>query len=99
VMASSNLVSDMYLNQVARFEPKYQVNLAFALNVVDWMAQDKALTAVRAKSITQRPLTIASESTPALLKAINIVGVPLAFILFGVARWRIRNMRRARAKL
>jgi ABC-type uncharacterized transport system involved in gliding motility auxiliary subunit len=77
----------------------YQVNAAFLLNVMDWMAQDKALSSIRAKTMTQRPITYASESTPMVLQAVNIVGVPLLFILFGVARWRIRMARRAKAKL
>jgi ABC-type uncharacterized transport system involved in gliding motility auxiliary subunit len=99
VMGSAQMISDMYLAGVARYVPVYQVNLAFALNVMDWMAQDKALSSIRAKAITQRPITYGSESTPLLLEAINIVGVPLAFILFGVTRWRLRSRRRARAKL
>ncbi len=99
VMGSANMVSDMYLSGVSRYIPVYQIDLAFALNVIDWLAQDKALSSIRAKAITQRPITYASDSTPTVLKAVNIVGVPLAFILFGVARWRIRTARRQRAKL
>ncbi len=99
VMGSAKMVSDMYIAGVARYLPVYQIDLAFALNVMDWLAQDKALSSIRAKAITQRPITYASESTPLVLEAINIVGVPLAFILFGVGRWRIRSARRARAKI
>jgi ABC-type uncharacterized transport system involved in gliding motility auxiliary subunit len=99
LMGSSNVVSDMYIAGVSRYVPVYQINLAFALNVMDWLAQDKALSSIRAKAITQRPITYGSESTPLVLQAVNIVGVPLAFILFGVMRWRIRSARRARAKI
>jgi ABC-type uncharacterized transport system involved in gliding motility auxiliary subunit len=99
VFGSSNVVNDMYVNNVARYVQVYQIDLAFALNVMDWLAQDKALSSIRAKAITQRPITYASESTPTVLEAVNIVGVPLAFILFGVVRWRIRTARRARAKI
>lgn len=99
VMGSSNVVSDMYVAGVSRYVPVYQIDLAFALNVMDWLAQDKALSSIRAKAITQRPITYASESTPLVLEAVNIVGVPLLFILFGVARWRIRYARRQHAKI
>jgi gliding-associated putative ABC transporter substrate-binding component GldG len=99
VFGSSNVVNDMYVNNVARYVQVYQIDLAFALNVMDWLAQDKALSSIRAKSTTQRPITYGSESTPTVLEAVNIVGVPLAFILFGVVRWRIRTARRARAKI
>jgi len=33
------------------------------------------------------------------VKAINIAGVPLLFIGFGIARWRIRRARRQGQKL
>jgi len=99
VFGSSNVVSDMYIAGMSRYVPVYQIDLAFALNVIDWLAQDKALSSIRAKAITQRPITYASESTPLVLEAVNIVGVPLMFILFGVMRWRFRSARRARAKL
>ncbi len=99
VFGSSNVVSDMYIAGVSRYVPVYQIDLAFALNVMDWLAQDKALSSIRAKAITQRPITYASESTPLVLQAVNIVGVPLVFILFGVARWRIRYARRQHAKI
>lgn len=99
LVGNSQFASDFYLAQVGRSVPVYQIDLAFVLNTLDWLAQDKAMSSIRAKSITQRPITYASESTPMLLQAVNIVGVPLAFILFGVARWRIRTARRARAKI
>lgn len=99
LVGSSNVVSDMYIAGVSRYVPVYQIDLAFALNVMDWLAQDKALSSIRAKAITQRPITYASESTPLVLEAVNIVGVPLLFILFGVARWRIRYARRQHAKI
>ena len=63
------------------------------------LAQDKALSGVRAKAMTQRPITVGSELTPTVLQMVNLVVVPLAFILFGLVRWRIRTARRARAKL
>ena len=91
-------VESTYGNSVLDLQSN-KIDLAFALNVMDWLAQDKALSSIRAKAITQRPITYGSESTPVVLQAVNIVGVPLAFILFGVARWRIRSSRRARAKL
>ncbi|HEY2744641.1 MAG TPA: hypothetical protein VGL86_08460, partial [Polyangia bacterium] len=99
VFGSANVVSDLYIAGVARYIPVYQIDLAFDLNVMDWLAQDKALSSIRAKAITQRPISVSSESTPLVLESINIIGVPLAFILFGVFRWRLRSARRARAKI
>jgi gliding motility-associatede transport system auxiliary component len=98
VVGSSRWVSDDNIS-LARYVPTYQVDLLFFLNSVDWLAQDKALSSIRAKAMTSRPVTVNSESTPMVLQAVNIVGVPLAFILFGLLRWRVRTARRGRAKL
>ena len=99
VIGNAQFASDDYTGGMSRYVPAYQVDLAFFLNIVDWLAQDKALSSIRAKTMTQRPITYASDSTPLVLEAINIVGVPLAFILFGIGRWRLRSARRRRAKL
>jgi ABC-type uncharacterized transport system involved in gliding motility auxiliary subunit len=98
IVGDSQFASDETM-MLTRYVPTYQVNLLFFLNAMDWLAQDKALSSIRAKSMTQRPLTLSSEATPVVLEALNIVGVPLAFILFGLLRWRVRSARRARAKL
>jgi len=100
LVGSSTFIADDTLMLALRgYVPTYQVNLAFFLNAMDWMAQDHALSSIRAKAMTQRPLTLQSDSAPLVLQAVNIVGVPLAFILFGLMRWRLRSARRARAKL
>ena len=55
----------------------YVMNLAYALNVVDWLAQDEALAQVRNKGMQSRPLEQVKEGTVGLIKAANIVGLPL----------------------
>jgi ABC-type uncharacterized transport system involved in gliding motility auxiliary subunit len=100
LVGNSQLISDETLMLALRgYVATYQVDLAFFLNAMDWLAQDRALSSIRAKAMTQRPLTLSSESAPFVLETLNIVGVPLAFILFGLLRWRFRTARRARAKL
>jgi hypothetical protein len=61
--------------------------------------EDEALTPVRTKTVASRPIEVESDGTVAAVKAINIAGVPLLFIGFGVARWRIRRSRRQGQKL
>lgn len=99
VIGDAQFASDQYTAGMSRYIPAYSIDAAFFANIIDWMAQDKGLSAIRQKTMTARPITVASESTPAVLEAINIVGVPLAFILFGIGRWRLRTARRSRAKL
>src|SRR5260370_18601653 len=97
-MGDSAFIADEYL-MAARYVPAYKANLLFGLNVIDFVAHDKQMAEIRAKGLTPRTISYDKESTPALLQWLNIVGVPLAFILFGVLRWRLRTSRRARARL
>jgi gliding-associated putative ABC transporter substrate-binding component GldG len=69
------------------------------LNAIGWTMEDEALAPVRAKTVTSRPIRTESDSTVLVVKAINIIGVPLAFCLFGIARWRLRHNRRQAQKL
>ena len=98
VMGDSSLLSDEYL-RAAGYVPAYKADLLFGLNVIDYVAHDRQMAAIRAKGITPRTISFEKESTPPMLTALNVVGVPLAFILFGVLRWRWRTARRARARL
>jgi ABC-type uncharacterized transport system involved in gliding motility auxiliary subunit len=98
VIGDADFASDEYV-RLSRMVPNYNANLLFFGNLVDWLAADEALAPIRAKGVQARPLTLKSESTPTVVKYSNIVGVPLAFILFGVVRWRLRTARRRNAKL
>jgi ABC-type uncharacterized transport system involved in gliding motility auxiliary subunit len=98
VMGSSGVLSDEYLRAM-NYVQAYKADLLFGLNAIDYIAHDKQMAEIRAKGVMPRTINYSSESTPALLEAVNIVGVPLVFILIGIFRWRLRTARRARAKL
>ena len=66
-------------------------NLAFFLNMVDWLSQDEALIAIRSKQVSPRPLKEISAGTKKLVKYGNTFGLPVLVILFGVVRWQIRR--------
>ena len=68
-------------------------------NAIGWATEDESLTPVRTKTMTARPIQIESPSTAFALQVVNIAGVPLAFVVFGVARWRLRRARRQGLKL
>ena len=69
-------------------------NIVFGLNAINWLTQSDALLSIRSKTPTPRPLLFESEATQTVIKYINLIGVPLAFVLLGVAR----TMRRRRFK-
>ncbi len=71
-----------------------QTNQALALNLIDWLVLDEALLSMRARGLAAAPLAELSDGTRGMVKYINIVGLPFAFIAFGLVRWRVREKRR-----
>jgi ABC-type uncharacterized transport system involved in gliding motility auxiliary subunit/ABC-type transport system involved in multi-copper enzyme maturation permease subunit len=78
-----------------RFVRNAPENLAFALNAVDWLAQDEALIAIRSKERRPPPLLFASATARESVKYANLIGVPLLVAAAGLARL-IRRRRRTR---
>ena len=69
-----------------------QENVALALNLVDWLAQEDRLASVRSKVVSSRDLLYSSPTHENAARWLNIAGVPLIFILFGA----VRSIRRRR---
>ena len=69
-----------------RFIARSRENLRFARNVVDWLAADESLISIRAKQRGAPPLLYPSAAVRDAAKYLTLVGVPLLFILLGVAR-------------
>lgn len=69
-----------------------QENVALALNLVDWLAQEDRLASVRSKVVSSRDLLYSSPTHENTARWLNIAGVPLIFILFGA----VRSIRRRR---
>ncbi|MDP6421249.1 MAG: hypothetical protein FI709_02025 [SAR202 cluster bacterium] len=67
-------------------------NLALGLNLVDWLAQEDALAAVRSKVVTERDLLFegiwwfSRDTHEAIARWANVVGVPLVLIAIGLFR-------------
>ena len=98
VVGDSDFASDEYI-QMARYIPLYQSGAQLLFNAVSWTLEDEALTPVRSKTITARPIHLESEQRATVLKGINIIGLPIAFCLFGILRWRVRRGGRLGQKL
>jgi gliding-associated putative ABC transporter substrate-binding component GldG len=71
-------------------------NLLLAQNIVDWLSLDDGLISIRAKTIASRPIKELSPGAIKWVKWLNILGVPLLVVLFGLLRW---SSRRRRAEL
>lgn len=98
VIGDSDFANDEYV-QLARFLPFYQAGAQLLFNAISWTIEDEALTPLRAKTLSPRPITISSDTKAMALQWANIVGLPMAFCLFGLVRWRIRRTNRLGQKL
>jgi ABC-type uncharacterized transport system involved in gliding motility auxiliary subunit len=83
--------SSMFL--VDRFFQNNPDNLAFALNAVDWLAQDESLISIRAKNRNPPPLVFSSEAKSRFVKYANVVGVPLVLAIAAVLHMLSRRQR------
>ncbi len=91
VVGSSGLPLDDSLVFLSRIDRRQaQNNFTFVQNALDWLTSEEGLIAVRMKTVDDPPLEKVSEGAKAFAKWGNIIGVPLAFILFGLVRWRLR---------
>ena len=67
-------------------------NLVVGLNVVDWLAQEDRLAAVRSKVVTERRLRFSSDAHENISRWGNVAGVPLLLVVLGL----VRSVRRRR---
>jgi gliding-associated putative ABC transporter substrate-binding component GldG len=99
VVGSAGLPLDESLIYVARMDRRQaENNFTFVQNVLDWMTNEDELIAVRMKTVSDPPLEKGHEGAKAAAKWANLIGVPLAFLAFGVVRWRVRAGRRKATK-
>jgi ABC-type uncharacterized transport system involved in gliding motility auxiliary subunit/ABC-type transport system involved in multi-copper enzyme maturation permease subunit len=81
--------ADFAVDRNAQMAPE---GVIFALNAVDWLAQDDALIGIRAKDRRPPPLVFESGTTQDVVKWANVGGVPLLLVLFAAVRlWRRRR--------
>lgn len=80
---------------VDRFFDGNQGTATFALNLIDWLAQDDALISIRAKNRAPPSLVFSSETKAGFVRYLNIIGVPLLVVLAAMVRL-IRRRRRTR---
>jgi gliding-associated putative ABC transporter substrate-binding component GldG len=90
VAGGSSFLADQFLSKG---------NQTLALNLVDWLVLDDALLAVRSRGLRAAPLQDIDERRRDMIKYTNVIGLPLAFVIFGLARWRLRERRRGQVHI
>lgn len=66
-------------------------NVAFMLNLADWMVQDEALISIRSKSVQLPELDPVEPATAQLWKLTNLLAGTVALLLVGGLRWLLRR--------
>jgi ABC-type uncharacterized transport system involved in gliding motility auxiliary subunit/ABC-type transport system involved in multi-copper enzyme maturation permease subunit len=89
VAGSADFASDRYAQSAAG-------GIVFALNAVDWLAQDDALVSIRSKNRRPPMLAFSSELARDAVKWGNLIGVPVLLVIFGAARLVRRRQLRSR---
>jgi gliding-associated putative ABC transporter substrate-binding component GldG len=90
VAGGSSFLADQFLSKG---------NQTLVLNLVDWLVLDDALLSMRSRGLRAAPLEDVDKATRDLIKYTNVLGLPLAFIVFGLGRWRVRERRRGQVRL
>ncbi len=65
--------------------------LNFLFNTIDWLTLGEDLIHIRSHSVTERPLKEVSGSEKFFLRFVNILGVPLVVVAFGLIRYLLRR--------
>ena len=86
VIGTSKVISESFRVPAA--------NYIFMLNLMDWLAMDADLIAIRNKSVAFRPLSEIPAPAKALVRYTLIFVPPLVAVALGLARWRWRARQR-----
>jgi ABC-type uncharacterized transport system involved in gliding motility auxiliary subunit len=99
VLSVPALAADTTLTDIRAHGDLVYVNGFVALhNLVDWLAEDTDLIAVRSKK-PERPIARLETGKRTLIKYGNVIGAPLLLVLIGVVTWRLRESRRRHIRL
>ena len=94
VMASGEMLTDQLLDDRGE-----STNSMFILNIIDALNGREDIAAMRSKVQRFNPLKKTGAGTKTVVKAVNIVGLPIVVILAGLITWMRRHTRRKRIQL
>jgi gliding motility-associatede transport system auxiliary component len=91
VTASSEFLTDQLLDEEGQ-----SGNAMFVLNVIDALNGRESLAAMRSKAQSFNPLKETEPATRTIIKAVNIIGLPILVVLLGLIIWLRRHARSKR---
>ncbi|MBN2372640.1 Gldg family protein [bacterium] len=86
VVGNSRFIQDDFLG-------RFPENATFFLNVVDWLTMGESLIGIRSREKTERPLPEMSETKKAFIRYVNIFGVSILLIMFGLVKFLLKKRR------
>ena len=87
VVGDSDFVKDNFLRNMPD-------NLIFFQNLVDSLSLDEDLINIRSKGISDRPIKELSDSSKAVARYLNIFGLTIVAVVFGMIRYYLRRRSR-----
>jgi ABC-type uncharacterized transport system involved in gliding motility auxiliary subunit len=76
------------------FSLQFDGNRAFFLNAIDWFTIGDYLIDIRSRESGERPLKIVSDKTKTVVRAVNMLGVPVMLAVFGLVLFFLRRRRK-----
>jgi len=89
ILASSDMIKDNLLDKEGR-----GTNDIFVMNILDYLNDQAAIAKMRSKQQRFTPLNDMGAFFKTAVKTINIVGLPVMVVLFGLAVWAKRTRRK-----
>jgi len=94
IVGSSALLKDNLVDQEAQ-----SPNTTFLLNIIDVLNHRGDIAAMRSKTQRFNPLDETTATTKTGVKIVNIAGLPVLVVLFGLLTWWRRRVRRKRIQM
>jgi ABC-type uncharacterized transport system involved in gliding motility auxiliary subunit len=91
VLASTEMMQDALLDKSGRGP-----NSIFLMNVLDYLNDRPEMAVMRSKQQRFVPLDESGAFTKTAVKTINIAGLPVAVVMFGLLVWNARHRRKKR---
>ncbi|MEW5908989.1 MAG: hypothetical protein AB1659_04225, partial [Thermodesulfobacteriota bacterium] len=91
IMGSSEMLKDNILDPEGKTE-----NAIFTLNLLDYLNNREEIAILRGKEARFNPLKETDPFVKTVIKAFNIVGIPVMVVLFGLGVYAYRGSRRRR---
>lgn len=94
VMAASDMITDTILDREGR-----SPNAMFIMNMIDALNNREEIAVMRGKTQQLNPLNAPTSGFKIIIKSVNIVGLPILVVIFGLLVWMRRHARKKQIQM